>query len=121
MGRGPGCRSRHWYPNRPGDESPPGAGGFPGRRYDERPARSPFFDPTRPETRAMIRISAFADEISPDPVEQVDVLTKHGIRHIEFRSIHGTNVLDLTAPQHHAFRGLLRDRDFELSAIGSPI
>ena len=69
----------------------------------------------------MIRISAFADEISPDPVEQVDVLTRHGIRHIEFRSIHGTNVLDLSAAQHHAFRGLLRDRDFELSAIGSPI
>jgi sugar phosphate isomerase/epimerase len=69
----------------------------------------------------MIRISAFADEISADPVEQVDVLTRHGIRHIEFRSIHGTNVLDLKASQHHAFRALLRDRDFELSAIGSPI
>jgi sugar phosphate isomerase/epimerase len=69
----------------------------------------------------MIRISAFADEISPDPVEQIDVLTRHGIRHIEFRSIYGTNVLDLTDPQHHAFRALLRDRDFELSAIGSPI
>jgi sugar phosphate isomerase/epimerase len=69
----------------------------------------------------MILISAFADEISPDPVEQVDVLTRHGIRHIEFRSIHGTNVLDLSAAQHHAFRALLRDRDFELSAIGSPI
>ena len=69
----------------------------------------------------MIRISAFADEISPDPVEQVDVLTRYGIRHIEFRSIHGTNVLDLTDAQHHAFRALLRDRDFELSAIGSPI
>ena len=69
----------------------------------------------------MIRISAFADEISPDPVEQVDVLARHGIRHIEFRSIHGTNVLDLADAQHHAFRALLRDRDFELSAIGSPI
>ena len=69
----------------------------------------------------MIRISAFADEISPDPVEQVDVLTRHGIRHIEFRSIYGTNVLDLSASQHHAYRALLRGRDFELSAIGSPI
>jgi sugar phosphate isomerase/epimerase len=69
----------------------------------------------------MIRISAFADEISPDPVEQVDVLTRLGIRHIEFRSIFGTNVLDLSAAQHHAFRALLRGRDFELSAIGSPI
>ena len=69
----------------------------------------------------MIRLSAFADEISPDPIEQVEVLTKHGIRHVEFRSIFGTNVLDLDHARHHAFRALLRDRDFEVSAIGSPI
>ena len=36
--------------------------------------------PTTRETRSMIRISAFADEISQDPVEQIDVLTRHGIR-----------------------------------------
>ncbi len=69
----------------------------------------------------MIRLSAFADEISPDPVEQIDVLTRHEIRHIEFRSIHGTNVLDLDDARHHAFRKLLREREFALSAIGSPI
>ena len=43
----------------------------------------------------MIRLSAFADEISQNPVEQVEVLSAHGIKHIEFRAIHGTNVLDL--------------------------
>ena len=69
----------------------------------------------------MIHISAFADEISPDPAEQIDVLSRHGIRHIEFRSIHGTNVLDLTDEQHEAFRGLLGEAGFGLSAIGSPI
>ena len=69
----------------------------------------------------MIRLSAFADEISADPVEQLDVLDRHGIKHIEFRSIHGTNVLDLSDAQHEAFRALLRDRGFALSAIGSPI
>ena len=69
----------------------------------------------------MIAISAFADEISPDPVEQVEVLDRLGIRHIEFRSIFGTNVLDLTDVQHDEFRSLLRDRGFALSAIGSPI
>ncbi len=69
----------------------------------------------------MIRISAFADEIAPDPVEQIDVLSRHGIRHIEFRSIHGTNVLDLDRSQHEAFRSLLRERGFGLSALGSPI
>ena len=69
----------------------------------------------------MIRLSAFADEISQDPVEQLDVLGRHGIRHIEFRSIHGTNVLDLSDAQHEEFRDLLRSRGFGLSAIGSPI
>ncbi len=69
----------------------------------------------------MIRISAFADEISQDPQEQVDVLEGHGIRAIEFRAIHGTNVLDLSEAQHAAFRDLLVSRGFELSAIGSPI
>jgi 3-dehydroshikimate dehydratase len=69
----------------------------------------------------MIRISAFADEISQDPDEQVDVLTARGFKHIEFRAIHGTNVLDLTDQQHGEFRDLLRTRGFGLSAIGSPI
>ncbi|WP_435016454.1 sugar phosphate isomerase/epimerase family protein [Tundrisphaera sp. TA3] len=69
----------------------------------------------------MIRISAFADEIAADPVEQIDVLARHGIRHIEFRSIHGINVLDLDRSQHEAFRSLLKERGVGLSAIGSPI
>lgn len=69
----------------------------------------------------MVLLSAFADEISADPVEQFDVLSQHGIRHIEFRSIHGTNVLDLAEDQHVAFRDLLRKRGFALSALGSPI
>ena len=69
----------------------------------------------------MIRLSAFADEISPDPVSQLDCLEQHGIRHIEFRSIFGANVLDLTDAQHDEFHALLRSRGFGLSAIGSPI
>lgn len=69
----------------------------------------------------MIRISAFADEISKDPVAQLDVLERHGIKHIEFRSIHGTNVLDLGETQHEEFRSLLHSRGFALSAIGSPV
>jgi sugar phosphate isomerase/epimerase len=69
----------------------------------------------------MIRLSAFADEISQDPQQQVDILAQHGIFHIEFRAIHGTNVLDLSDAQHECFRTLLKSRNFGLSAIGSPI
>lgn len=69
----------------------------------------------------MIRISAFADEISQDPHEQFDVLSRHGIKFIEFRAIHGTNVLDLSDAQQAEFREWLFSRGFGLSAIGSPI
>jgi sugar phosphate isomerase/epimerase len=69
----------------------------------------------------MIRLSAFADEISQNPLEQIDVLAAHGIKHIEFRAIHGTNVLDLGDDQHTSFRDLLRSHAVGLSAIGSPI
>lgn len=69
----------------------------------------------------MFTLSAFADEISPDPAEQVELLARHGVRHIEFRSIHKTNVLDLTDLQIGEFESLLKSRGFALSAIGSPI
>ncbi|WP_165225108.1 sugar phosphate isomerase/epimerase family protein [Aquisphaera insulae] len=69
----------------------------------------------------MIVLSAFADEISQDPRAQIETLARHGIRHIEFRAIHGTNVLDLSDAQHEEFRDLLRAAGFGLSAIGSPI
>ena len=69
----------------------------------------------------MVLISAFADEISKDPLEQIQVLRHNGIRHIEFRAIHGTNVLDLSEAQHQEFRDLLQSNGFALSAIGSPI
>ena len=70
---------------------------------------------------SMIRLSAFADEISQDPQEQIDVLSRNEVHHIEFRAIHGTNVLDLSEAQHEEFRRLLRAAGFGLSAIGSPI
>jgi sugar phosphate isomerase/epimerase len=69
----------------------------------------------------MVILSAFADEISADPIEQLDLLSELGIKHIEFRSIDGTNVLDLSWERHEEFRRLLTSYGFGLSAIGSPI
>lgn len=69
----------------------------------------------------MFTISAFADEISPEPQQQIDVLASCGVRHIELRSIHKTNVLDLTDLQIQEFKSLLDKHGFKLSAIGSPI
>src|SRR5207253_6538391 len=69
----------------------------------------------------MFTLSAFADEIGPDPQQQVDVLLSCGIRHIEFRSILGVNVLSLTDQQIAEFHALLNRNGMKLSAIGSPI
>jgi sugar phosphate isomerase/epimerase len=69
----------------------------------------------------MFTLSAFADEIGPDPQQQVDVLLSCGVRHIEFRSIHGTNVLSLTDRQVDDFYALLDRHGMGFSAIGSPI
>jgi len=69
----------------------------------------------------MFVLSAFADEISPDPKEQIAVLKTCGVRHIEFRSIHKTNVLALSDAQIDEFKTLLDAEGFELSAIGSPV
>src|SRR5262245_8395081 len=69
----------------------------------------------------MFTLSAFADEISPDPQQQIDVLKSCGVRHIELRSILKTNVLDLTDLQVSELKSLLDKNGFKLSAIGSPI
>jgi sugar phosphate isomerase/epimerase len=69
----------------------------------------------------MFTLSAFADEIDPDPQRQIDVLTQSGVRHIELRSILKTNVLDLTDLQVGELKSLMDRNGFKLSAIGSPI
>lgn len=69
----------------------------------------------------MFTLSAFADEISPDPRTQINVLKEASVRFIEFRSIHGTNVLMLDDRQIKDFKLLLDNEGFRISAIGSPI
>lgn len=69
----------------------------------------------------MFMLSAFADEISPDPREQVAVLKASRVRFIEFRSIHKTNVLLLSDAQIKEFKALIDGEGIGLSAIGSPV
>jgi sugar phosphate isomerase/epimerase len=69
----------------------------------------------------MITLSAFADEISAEPEEQLAILKASGVKHIEFRSIYKTNVLSLDDPQIASFKKLLDQEGFQISAIGSPI
>jgi sugar phosphate isomerase/epimerase len=69
----------------------------------------------------MFTLSAFADEIGPEPQQQIDVLKSCGVRHIELRSVQKTNVLDLTDLQVTELKSLFDKNGVQLSAIGSPI
>ncbi len=69
----------------------------------------------------MFILSAFADEISADPREQIATLKACRVRFIEFRSIHQTNVLALSDEQIAEFKKMLETEDIGLSAIGSPV
>src|SRR5205807_4473750 len=68
-----------------------------------------------------VTLTGFADEISPDPGEQLATLAAESITYLELRSAWSVNVADLTGPQLAAFRAMLADAGVAVSAIGSPI
>jgi 3-dehydroshikimate dehydratase len=69
----------------------------------------------------MIRLSAFADEISPDLDEQIAVLQSEHIRYLDLRGAWNTNVLDLSDAQVNEIRRKLDAQSMAISAIASPI
>jgi sugar phosphate isomerase/epimerase len=69
----------------------------------------------------MIRLSAFADEISPDLEEQIAVLSSEQIHYLDLRSVGNTNVLDLTDSQVARIKETLDAHGIGVAAIGSPI
>ena len=69
----------------------------------------------------MVTLSAFGDEIAPDLIEQMDMLEREDIRHIELRGVWRKGVLRLGNAQLDEIEEVLEERDFGISAIGSPI
>ena len=69
----------------------------------------------------MIKLSGFGDEIGPNIEEQMRVLSREKVRHIELRGVGGKNILDLTDAELEDVELKMMDHDFEASAIGSPI
>jgi sugar phosphate isomerase/epimerase len=65
--------------------------------------------------------TGFADEISEDLDEQLDVLEELGIGYMDLRGVWGTNVLDLDPDEVEDVRAALDERGIGVSAIGSPI
>ena len=69
----------------------------------------------------MVKLSGFADEISPDLGTQLDTLESLGIRYLELRAVWDKNVLDLSDKQIDQVKSELDRRGIGVSAIGSPI
>ena len=69
----------------------------------------------------MIRLSAFADEISPDLDEQIAALSSEKIHFLDLRGVWNTNVLDLTNQQVARIKETLDAHGIGVAAIGSPI
>jgi len=69
----------------------------------------------------MIRLSAFADEISPDLEEQIAVLSSEKVRFLDLRGVWNTNVLDLSDQQVTRVKETLDAHGIGVAAIGSPI
>jgi sugar phosphate isomerase/epimerase len=69
----------------------------------------------------MSTFSAFADEISPDPTEQVAVLRECGIRYLDLRDAWNKSIMVLTEAELDRLGGILGDAGIGVAAIGSPI
>ncbi|MFH0963077.1 MAG: sugar phosphate isomerase/epimerase family protein [Planctomycetota bacterium] len=69
----------------------------------------------------MVKLSAFADEISEDLGEELDALEANGIRALELRSLEKLNVLALSDEKLRRIREEITTRGFVVSSIGSPI
>ena len=69
----------------------------------------------------MLRLAAFADEISPDLDVQIATCKKHGVTHIELRGVAGRNVLDFDKSMRAGIKRKLADNGLGVIGIGSPI
>jgi len=69
----------------------------------------------------MLKLAAFADEISPHLDEQIAVCKANGVTHFELRSVEGINVLDFEQKMKNLIKAKLESAGIGVAAIGSPI
>jgi sugar phosphate isomerase/epimerase len=68
-----------------------------------------------------VKLTCFADEISSELDEQLDVLEKEGMKYLELRGVWGKNVLNLNEDELNRIQTVLQKRGFRISSIASPI
>lgn len=69
----------------------------------------------------MLKLAAFADEISANLDDQIRVCQNNSVTHFELRSVAGKNVLDFDRNMRHEIRSKLSDNGMGVISIGSPI
>ncbi len=69
----------------------------------------------------MFKLTGFGDEISPNLATQLKVMESVEIKHLELRGIKGKNVLELSEEEVEEAKQILKEKNFKISAIGSPI
>jgi len=69
----------------------------------------------------MVKLSAFADEVTTDFLGQVKYLAKEGVGYIEPRFINKKNIMDLTKAELKDTKKMIDDYGLKVSAISSPI
>ncbi len=68
---------------------------------------------------AKFLFSAFADEASPDILEQIAACKANGIEYIELRNVNGKNISNFTVDEAKALKKTLDEGGIKVSSIGS--
>ncbi len=69
----------------------------------------------------MAKLSAFADEVTENFLEQVKYLAGERVGYIEPRFINKKNIMDLSKDELNEAKKMIQDHGLKVSAIGSPI
>ena len=69
----------------------------------------------------MLKLAAFADEISSDLDEQIRVCRENSVTHFELRGVNNQNVLDFGKDLRAEIKGKLADNGMGVCGIGSPV
>ena len=73
------------------------------------------------DEKKMAKLSAFADEVTDDFLQQVKYLSREGVGYIEPRFVNKKNIMDLTLSELKEAKKMIGDQGLKVSAIGSPI
>lgn len=68
-----------------------------------------------------VKLCAFADEASPNLLEQIEELNKNAVPYIEIRGVNGKNIFDATLDEAKEWKNQLDNGGIKVWSVGSPI